>query len=1366
MRSLDQDSAESVPDTLSKLWVLLTNSISGPFHASEELVLRWLLKNMTGNAEAAEKFRRYPMAWSIMACVFKRIPLISLAKSLADRRFIPILQQTLKDISRPQEGTSKPDDASSDVDMADAGSTATEKTSKKRKRSAGVSFDLETLRNPNSSLKAAESLFCALRALLARLESAEVNAPSHVLMGTEHVKSLFCSPAKEAVELLRPILSICDLAMQAHEHEPLEDQPSWATVFTSLWALHLQSSVDAVEVAMSLYPTGCIVLAKMDRSKDITIEPHVKAVWTRVLRRFFIKNMILPARAAFLNRKDIGIIQTAVNVTNFMPTAAHPVLFSLAVKAPHATDDASARKDHEDWTHKVFDAIEEPMREADPVKRNQAMKVVLDTAQESRGSISLPSLRVVCRKYTGSSGKMDLDLVKRIASLDVDAFLISDEGHRLLDETIEQVTDLNNIELRASADIGPVDLIVSLAKGFSRGRDLSGFIKKWFEALAACLNKGADYVDIAGVWSSEAVVDTVSGLIQSSINTRQLASLLDWLMVQDKTLNAEALLLVLRAISQGLTEEEYIDAADLRICEMILKLKLKTLNDPTKARWWNIVESTISRSTMDQVDAIWMTIETDLKKTLKKGAIDEIATSAAFHCCSKFWLMSQPGGVHESEAAALTCSFLKRLEKQQRQGSIEYGHGELTFFESSRLIDMLVKSDLGKGYLATILARIGSADVKSPHIWNVVYNEANLNNHKYINGLIAHAINVFEEQSRIQAWDTERIIMAAQLLLDIPSEGLTREHREQIMPKALFFTSRIQKSTDLVLMRTLLSLKVKIMRKATFYESMKFADLVTVGDAIMFNIQGSIRENKVCLDLPTTYGLLRLFESLARSTLKQMTSNLENRERTYLTEAATIVADWPANTTHLQPQRPILLRALIIALESPKIRKQVREIIDPAVLREYASLVCSKSLNIEKILPVDARWLKGGLPTWCALVGQDQLDVVDPDTIRNCMGELRNDLVQFCEMLCGQGLRGGWRTREMLFRCFGASVKDPLDVSARDALCNSDSEDYVALCVRADASDVNRYVDIVLRGMDKDLRDTYFGEIAVKLREAGDITGHLLTLNRLVCAENGTSHSVSELWHCIDVHSDLDLRSCVDKADLAQVHTVLANRLIKSQSLSEFVLIAQTIHTILDKRAGTMKQWNTEVTLSTVSTISTGGLQIAKDIQTSPKTYDWLCRLTEVIIKRHRLRLEGHFHLLITALQSILGFLLVPSTLSSTLERQAKLFSRLLTLVCEPSVASVTRGQQPGTLDSAVDAAKRSAGQHMYLVLMSYIKLQLEQPIPRAVREALEPGVFAVLDITNEQGRRILNEAVDGSGRAIFKDMYRRYVKFGKWSGV
>lgn len=240
---------------------------------------------------------------------------------------------------------------------------------------------------------------------------------------------------------------------------------------------------------------------------------------------------------------------------------------------------------------------------------------------------------------------------------------------------------------------------------------------------------------------------------------------------------------------------------------------------------------------------------------------------------------------------------------------------------------------------------------------------------------------------------------------------------------------------------------------------------------------------------------------------------------------------------------------------------------------------------------------------------------------------------------------------------------------------------------------------------------------------------------------------------------------------------MLTIRLPKARNWAEFSIIAKTIEMVLDKKP--MKQWNIEVTLSTVSTICSNAPSMTEDACTSERAYPWLCSLVEVIIKRHRHRLEGHFHLLITALQSLLRLLVTPwptniaptTTSTSTTsppdqQAQAARFSRLLTLTCEPSVASVTRGQAPGALDSAPDAAKKSAAQHMYLVLVLYVKLQLERPVPRAVRAALDPGVYSVLDITTPEGRRVINEAVDASGRAIFREMYKQYVRFGKWNGV
>lgn len=1044
------------------------------------------------------------MVWRIMACLFSRIPLIALAKSLADRRFIPILQQTLQEISKPnRDAEFSASIQVSDTEMPDAESApaAERKIPKKRKRSPGLTFDLDTLRSAQGCLRAAEAVFDALRTLIARLEQVEMGSTSHVLMGTEHLKSLFCTPSKDAVELLRPILSICDLVLQEQEPETLDNQASWVAVFAAIWNFHLQSSGDALEVAMSLYPTGCVVLARMDRSKDLVLDPNVKAAWTRDLRYFFIKTMILPARAAFLNRQDISIIQTAVDVTNYIPTASYPVLFSLSVKTPHSTEDAGAKKDQEDWTGRVFDVIEEPMRAADPMKRNQAMKVALDTALHNKASISLASLRAVCRHHTTTEGKMDLELVARVANLDVDAFLISNEGHALLDEILGQVTDLTNSEYQALTDTSPIDFVLSLAKGFARGRNLSGFIGKWYDALAECLDKGDKYAQIAGVWSGSTLIETVSDLLQTSINTRQLLALLDRFEDQGASLRPGPMLVVLEALSQGMNAEDFVDAASMRLFDIVSKIKLRSLDDSMKARWWRIVEDTVSRATLDEVGLIWTKVESDLKKTLKKGETQNYESTAAFRCCSRFWLVNYPGGPHDAEACAVTCSYLKRLRKHEQQYPVGKGASQIDFQSALRLADMLSNSNTGVEHLQTMILQSVSADAhdgEAQCILPMFISDC----HKSVNGVVEHVIEILiHERQKQSKKDTKRIAVAVQTLLEAPSEALTREHREQIMPKLLFFISDLQSKEVMEpvrLMKLLLSLMIKIMKRPTFYDGMKFADLVAVGDSVIALIQ-THAAGATHSDLSSTYSALKLFEALASATLKQMASNLEKRERSYLTEAAASISSWEYDPEESNPHLQILSKTLIEALEFSKAKQQA-EVVDLAAQRKDFTTRLIADLHLTK----DADWLKKGTSTNFQLVIYEQLGGVDPVHVRNVLLRSKSEYMAFVEMLCKCGVRAGWRLKEMGYLCLGDEVTDPLTIPM-DAIprwSNSDNN-AIPFCLRADADDVERYIDVVLSNMKAETRNSYLEGMCRRLRNDGDVTGDLLALHRMVRADSG-----------------------------------------------------------------------------------------------------------------------------------------------------------------------------------------------------------------------------------------------------------------------
>lgn len=249
------------------------------------------------------------------------------------------------------------------------------------------------------------------------------------------------------------------------------------------------------------------------------------------------------------------------------------------------------------------------------------------------------------------------------------------------------------------------------------------------------------------------------------------------------------------------------------------------------------------------------------------------------------------------------------------------------------------------------------------------------------------------------------------------------------------------------------------------------------------------------------------------------------------------------------------------------------------------------------------------------------------------------------------------------------------------------------------------------------------------------------------------------------------------------MHAHLTSHLRLTESLTHFKHISETMLFLLDKHADEMTQHSIEATLTSVVELCSAHGPKIQGPKAAGEIFAALFKLVALIIRRHRLRLSGHFHILLATLRALLTVLLAdpspsissrqsararhpPWLLTRLQPRHAERFARLLTLVCEPSAASVARSRARSELDSATDIAKRAAGQYMYLVLEMYIKLQLEVEVSRDMRKALEVGVFSVLDITSEGCRKVLNESLDASGRAVFRALFAEYRKFGKWKGV
>lgn len=259
-----------------------------------------------------------------------------------------------------------------------------------------------------------------------------------------------------------------------------------------------------------------------------------------------------------------------------------------------------------------------------------------------------------------------------------------------------------------------------------------------------------------------------------------------------------------------------------------------------------------------------------------------------------------------------------------------------------------------------------------------------------------------------------------------------------------------------------------------------------------------------------------------------------------------------------------------------------------------------------------------------------------------------------------------------------------------------------------------------------------------------------------------------------------------DILDISEAYSLLCDRITRINSIRKFSVMAETMTSILRMKPRAISQWNIDSTLGTISLICSRHGPLLKTARAST-VYLHLCHLLQAVLLSHRLKLEGHFHLVVQALQALLRCLFLPLPHSSAKvlkanvpppwlsvaptdyllnEAHAVAFTRLVTLICDPSVSSVTNKSKHNILISVTEKAKRMAGQHMIYILIAYIKLQLDMKMMPGMREKMTPGLYAIFDTTTAESRRAVSEALDTSGRAVFGVLYRDYLRFGKWKGL
>ncbi len=496
----------------------------------------------------------------------------------------------------------------------------------------------------------------------------------------------------------------------------------------------------------------------------------------------------------------------------------------------------------------------------------------------------------------------------------------------------------------------------------------------------------------------------------------------------------------------------------------------------------------------------------------------------------------------------------------------------------------------------------------------------------------------------------------------------------------------------------------------------------------------------------------------------------EEREKAYLKGAASLLQT-SCQDSDAAP-RIVLLQAFISTVQaSPAAKKLEDDGLDLNSLKTQLLQLASSAVMSSK------RTGKGLLAFLAAL---EALNDLDQQVLRQSLSKSVSSLVEASDSLLEDGDQAGWEVRMFVANHFPEALASPLKIRmsvevAEAAADGADGEGHEPAETLGKTA-LLRYVDAVVRSADEDTKLGYLQDLLLEDGNDQSALGRGLAIYRLIQHLKGKSSGHHLLTFTLSNPTPPPgsrPSESPSRFDLAQAHTTLCTHLQQPTTAAHFLLTSKAIRLLLDQNPASMTQWNIELTLSTISSLASQPTTQTL-ITASPAIYHSLTQLLEQIIKRHRRRLDGHFHLLLTTLQALLRLLLSrnPTSTKATTEptqsweSDARHFARLLTLICEPTASSVSRATTTG-LDSERDRAKRYAGQFMYLVVMAYVQLQVAYPsVPHGVREALEGGVYSVLDVTTADGLRILSEGLDGGGRVIFREMVKMYRRFGKWSGV
>lgn len=880
---------------------------------------------MNGTSPDAETMRRFPLTWTIIECVFQRIPLFSLAKSLADRKFITVLQQTLKDLAQPAKQPTKVG---------------------KRKRTEPISYSLEALRSEDASLQTAAAVFRALAALFDRLNHTKTIS-GRDQVGAEHLKSLFCTSASDAITFVAPAFSICERLLDS-EAADIDGGERWPATIAAIWELHLQASSDPMDVASHLFAPCAAILSRLvgfGNRGQIDLAETLRGQWTNDVQSFLRRNLISPARETFFSTERLDTMARALEVSKSNVDQAGPVLYYLILNGPNKTSGNERRRHTLEWLKLVFKTIEQSIQDRND--RNELLETLLQQAIKHDAAIDVHDLRRICSSYAFANEDTDWTVLANVAKCDPSIFQSRGDGSELLQAICDRLAKATS-KVIAKHRAAMSDAVESVKTAFAARRDVPSYIQLWYTQLS----RAEDVTLTDSPWFSADLKSTTEpgqSLIQTTMSAGQLSELIDWVDSQQPS-HPQSVCVVLNAVTEGLKREAFVDIVGMRLFNLVWKRSRKA---PGTALKWRIVRHTLSWVNADNKALIWTDIKESIAKKLKAKHVDTPEALEAFKCCYEAWARMVPDHELMGEPAKIISDFSATLSKT----FTEADYAEATNLESALVEDVTspfqpeqTKSQYIRWYLAgcsQFLHLAGSNDGSLPQpidniislpsppeaIWKAVLdNDINLNDSKISRAVVDKLIEAFKNSAAAKNWPSASASTCMEALSRIPMDSFNRWQRERIMEVIDSQTTTVTKAHKMTLgsWRTILSLSAKIFARPTFHEQMKFDTVKSTASVLM----SWAKDN--CTSPEEASEIIVRFSTLAKAHIQQMLEIMDERSASYFSSISAFVN----SETEVQPFEVLILKSVISEVAgSPHCdsNAQLRELLNDT--RKKASTV-------------------------------------------------------------------------------------------------------------------------------------------------------------------------------------------------------------------------------------------------------------------------------------------------------------------------------------------------------------------------------------------------------------------------------------------